>query len=342
MQLIEKNKNDFWDALIHKENPRSPGLFLQTWKWGELAEREGHKIVRLASFKGKTSAFQALLIRRPLPFGFSYLYCPRGPLYDSTQSFDALREEFFNFKTALHEAAAVHKAIFCILEPPMHFANGEPRALLQDAPIISSSKHIQPHATRIIDLKKSSVELQSQLKPKTRYNIKVAARSGVFIKEEKNIDKFVSLLKDTAARDKFHLHERSHYELMAKLFRGRERRDVRIKTFFAYKNQVPIGTVMILFHFPFAYYLHGAFDYHYRALMAPFLLQWHVIELAKKQKFIFYDLWGIDEKRWPGVTRFKEGFGGAEARLPGTFDMVFHPSFYRLYQNAVRLKNVLS
>jgi len=46
----------------------------------------------------------------------------------------------------------------------------------------------------------------------------------------------------------------------------------------------------------------------------------------------FYDFWGIDEEKWPGVTRFKKGFNGRETIYPGAYDLVFQPLWYKVYK----------
>jgi lipid II:glycine glycyltransferase (peptidoglycan interpeptide bridge formation enzyme) len=72
--------------------------------------------------------------------------------------------------------------------------------------------------------------------------------------------------------------------------------------------------------------------------MGPHLLQWEEIRLVKKQGYRFYDFWGIDEKKWPGVTRFKMGFGGETVTYPGTFDLVFDKFWYQLYNLGKKIK----
>ncbi len=71
--------------------------------------------------------------------------------------------------------------------------------------------------------------------------------------------------------------------------------------------------------------------------MATHFLQWQAISEAKKLDMKYYDFWGIDEKKWPGVTRFKKGFGGQEIIYPGTFDLIFQPLWYQAYNLARRV-----
>ena len=51
--------------------------------------------------------------------------------------------------------------------------------------------------------------------------------------------------------------------------------------------------------------LHGASDWDYRALKATNLAQWARIKTAKAMGAKRIDFWGIDEKKWSGITAFK-------------------------------------
>ena len=81
-----------------------------------------------------------------------------------------------------------------------------------------------------------------------------------------------------------------------------------------------------------ATYLHGASGSFHRDVMAPYILHWRIMQDAKQHGFKKYDLWGIDEERWPGVTRFKTGFGGTVVEYPKSIDIVFRPMWYKAYR----------
>jgi lipid II:glycine glycyltransferase (peptidoglycan interpeptide bridge formation enzyme) len=66
--------------------------------------------------------------------------------------------------------------------------------------------------------------------------------------------------------------------------------------------------------------------------MAPYLLHWQIMKEGKSSGYKYYDLNGVDEQKWPGVTRFKLGFGGAIINYPGTFDLVFNKTWYNVYK----------
>ena len=341
MQLIEKNTKNFWNELINQNNENGDGFFIQSWPWGQFQKKFSRKVFYLAEFKNKKPLFQSVIIKHPLPFGKNYLYCPRGPIIDRKLDFDGLKKIFLNFIETIYTIAHEETAIFFKLEPPQNWSQPNFQKLLQETRFNISDKSIQPNQTILLDLKKSELEIQSKLKPKTRYNIKLALRHNVSIKEEGELEKFWSLLNQTAKRDKFKTHPKAYYQQLIESFPQKHSKGPFVKLFFAQQNQRTIASALYMFHFPVVYYLHGAFDYNYRALMAPFLLHWKVIREAKAKGFTTYDFWGIDSKRWPGVTRFKEGFGGKTVQFPGSFDLVFDQRFYKLYQTAQKLKRLL-
>jgi len=98
-----------------------------------------------------------------------------------------------------------------------------------------------------------------------------------------------------------------------------------------YKNKI-IAANLLVFFGKRATYLHGGADYKYRKVMAPHLLQWTQIQEAKKRGYDEYDFWGIDEKNWPGLTRFKKSFQGEEFEYPQGKDFLLRDFWYKLYR----------
>jgi lipid II:glycine glycyltransferase (peptidoglycan interpeptide bridge formation enzyme) len=98
----------------------------------------------------------------------------------------------------------------------------------------------------------------------------------------------------------------------------------------------PIAGVIMLEHGRTVHYLHGAMDREQRALMAPHLMHWKLMQRYKQLGFHWYDFWGIDPVQWPGVTRFKLGFGAKAVEYPGAFDVVLKPFWRWLYNWAPR------
>lgn len=332
MSTVSANQKEEWDQFVIANN----GSFLQSWSWGEFQESLGRRIWRL-----EISGLKALVIKHNLPLGKNYLYCPRGPIVQRTTN---NKQRTINlFLDQVTKITKKEKSIFFKIEPDNKDDRDSPSETILGTRIVSeglslfrSSKQIQPAKTLILDITKSEKELLSQLHQKTRYNIRLAQRKGVIIEPANDngaTDTFLDLLEQTAKRDKFHLHPKEYYQKMLEVL-GQEG---MIKLFLAkYQNKI-VAANLICFFGQTATYLHGASDYNFHQLMAPHFLQWRAISQAKSQGLKYYDFWGIDEKKWPGVTRFKKGFAGEKIIYPGSFDSIFQPWWYRLYNLARRI-----
>ncbi len=197
---------------------------------------------------------------------------------------------------------------------------------------VKKSSDVQPRRTIILDLSVSEQELLRVMHPKTRYNIRLSQRKGVSVRQAKKTEakQWLELLATTAKRDGFRPHSAQYYQQMLAID--------WIKMFFAVWQGHILAAGIFSFWGNAVVYLHGASANVHRSVMAPYALHWHLIKLAKESGKRFYDFYGIDERKWPGVTRFKRGFGGQEVAYPGTFDWVFNPKVYYLYQVGKLLK----
>lgn len=304
-----KNKED-WDRFI----VRHSGSFLHSWQWGELQKAMGRRIWRLAG-----ADFQALIVEHKLPLAKSYLYCPRGPIGPCHDV-----DVFWSQAMAL---ARREKAVFFKIEAI------EQRFLPKHR--VKAVKQLQPSQTVILDLHLSEDELLKQMHSKTRYNIRLAERRGVTVKEgsSKDLDVFLALLQQTSKRDAFHIHDSAYYHRLMQIL-GAD----TAKLFLAEHDGRVAAAQVCIFFGGAAVYAHGASDYAQRAVMAPYLLHWHALLEAKRLGLKRYDLWGIDERNWSSLTRFKRGFGGREVRYPETCDVVCRPVWHAAYRAARRLR----
>jgi len=306
-----------WNEALLAVPPYS-GQFLHSWEWGEFLKARGKEMARLGS-----DAALMMLVRERLPFGREYLYAPKGPV---PRSEGAAWDE----SLAVVRERAVGKTIFFRFEP-----SKSPERAQRVAPT-------QPEQTILINLEQSENELLAAMHEKTRYNLRLAERRGVRcdLAGAEASEIFWKLLQETASRDRFSTHERAHYEKLLEAFGGdpaaRERATARVLV--AYFEGQPVAANLLVFFGGVVTYLHGASGNAHRNVMAPFLLHWEAMRLAKRFGYHFYDLWGIDEKRWPGLTRFKRGFGGEEVASSGTWELPLNRFWYTLYSLAKRLR----
>jgi len=289
--------------------------FLQSSAWTDFQKSLGRKTWQMDS---------ALIIKNDLLFGKSYLYSPRlRP--DAHRDFGG-QARFEDWINRVKKIAKDEKAIFLKLE----FEDSADKKILKKFGF-RKSQNIQPQKTLILDITKPEEELLKQMHSKTRYNIRLAKKKNIEIKKDKNkFEEFWRLLQQTTKRDGFRPHPKEYYRKMLEVS--------RVELFVAEYQGKVIAANIVVFYRKTAIYLHGASDYKYRNLMTPHLLQWKQIKEAKKQGCSEYDFWGINEKKWPGVTRFKKGFNGKEVIYPGAYDLVFQPIWYKIYQLARKFR----
>lgn len=317
MQIInitdKRQLNDFIGS-------QTKSQFLQSWQWGEFQKEVSGTVWRIGVIEddGRLLA-SAKLVKKQLPMGRSYFYCGRGPVMGDTKRSALIMNELFK---TIKDFAVEEGAMFLRFEPISEFKISDFNFS------ISQTIDVQPSQTLILDLTKSEEEVLQGMHQKTRYNIRLAEKKGVKIIEAgaDRFEEFWQLLASTGDRDNFNLHGRSYYQAMLKTDNS------FVKLLFAeYKGKLLTGNLVVFFG-DTATYIHGGSSNENREVMAPYALQWHTIKLAKQAGFKYYDFHGIDEIKWPGVTRFKMGYGGQIVKYPGTFDLVYDDAWYSIYK----------
>lgn len=169
-------------------------------------------------------------------------------------------------------------------------------------------KFITPY-TAVIDLTKNIEDILSEMKPKWRYNIKVAAKKDIVVKivekSEKNISDFYSIMNETTSRDNFSWNTLEYYSKFLHIISESE-------LILAYKDWIVIAWGIFVFskEETIYYYWASTSRKEYRNLMAPYAVQFLAIQEAKNRKSKIYDFlwiatpWDINsELSW--VTDFK-------------------------------------
>lgn len=313
-----EQEKDKWNLFV-AENATNGGL-LQSWQWGELAKKERQKIWPLTLKEEDRILAVALVIKENLPFKRNCFYLPRGPIVEKSilapGNLQKILEISKIFLEELKKIGGEEKAMVIRFDLPFAQDKIFSNLNLAKLGLQRSYKDIQPRTTLVLDLRKTEEELLAQMKSKTRYNIGLAEKKNIEIKifsltenqAEEGLSSFFQLLSETAKRDNFSLHPRSHYQNL--LETG------LVKLFLAYYQEEAIAGIMVGFFGKTAVYLHGASAFQRRQLMAPYLLQWQAIKFAKENNFSAYDFGGIkseknlrsNQKIWVGLTRFKTGF----------------------------------
>ena len=183
------------------------------------------------------------------------------------------------------------------------------------------------------------------MKPKTRYNVRLAQKKGVEIEYAgiEGLDRFIELIAVTAERDGFYMHAKDRYAAILEKLQGEN-----CRAFFAFAkhNWRDLAANIMVDAFGTRTYLHGASSNESREVMAPYALHFALMEDAFAKGLSHYDFWGVapedaDEKHdWAGITRFKLGFGGSRVNMPGTFDVPMSSMKYSFYKIARKLRGL--
>ena len=308
---------------------------LQKWEWGNFKEKYGWKAKRFGVEADNKFVYAFQVLVKKLPLGFSFFYYPLGSLPN-----EKILKEILN---KLKELAKEEKAIFLQLDIVQEKNNLREKELFEQS-FVKSFEEIQPKNTLLLALTQSEEEILKQMKPKGRYNIKVAQKHGVKVKEIKSLEDFKDYQKlheETVKRDK--ISARS-FEYLKDLFSTLRENDLGTAFIAYYKNE-PISGIIASLAGERATYMYGASTDNYRHVMAAYLLQWEAIKYAKVRGAKVYDFFGIaptddPNHQWAGITRFKKQFGGQEIESLGSYDLVFKPLWYNLFKVVMKLRKI--
>jgi peptidoglycan pentaglycine glycine transferase (the first glycine) len=310
-----------WDALVAAH---PAGGFMQSWAWSAFKELEGYQVVRLGVVDGGRLRGGALAYAFPSTAEAGLVAVPDGPLLDwaapdATETFQAL-------VGVLCRAAPARRAVVLRIEPRLPApadAAAEPVALrgLPRAPV-----DLVPDETLEVDLGPEPAMLAA-MRPKGRYNIRVAARHGVEVAssvDPADVHALYAVLEETAGYHGFLLEPKSFFiNLALALFPTMGR-----LTFARYKG-VTLAAALTVRHGGTVTYLYGGHLPLFPHVMASYALHWHVMREAAADGYRVYDLYAYVppdrlDHPYAGFSRFKEKLGGRHVRRLGSRDLVFY------------------
>lgn len=317
---------------------------LQSWEWGEVKAQTGwaaHRLLWTQPGSAVPVAAASLLLRRVnrLPWGVAYV--PKGPALDWA---DPAAVELA--LAGVEAAARQRRAIFVKIDPdvdPASSAGQQLTAALQRRGWQPSPEQIQFRNTALLDLTAGEEALLAAMKPKWRYNIRLAERRGVQVRVggPADLPTFYALYAETGQRDGFIVRPFEYYRQTWERFMQPAEGEAPWAALLLAEVEGDAVAGLILFGFGgTAWYMYGASSERQRNLMPNHLLQWEAMRLAAGRGCAIYDLWGApdvleeSDPMW-GVWRFKEGFGAQFAPHIGAWDFPASPLLYRLYTQAM-------
>ncbi len=172
------------------------------------------------------------------------------------------------------------------------------------------------------------------MKSKTRYNIRLAGRKGITVREgtPEDFAAIATMYEETATRDGFTIRPLPYYlDAWQSLYDA----GMAMPLIAEYEG-APVAAVVLVRFGQRTVYMYGASSERERQRMPNYLLQWEAIRWAKEQGSTVYDFWGApsefveDDPLW-GVWRFKDGFQGDVVWHIGAWDYPARPLLYTAY-----------
>ena len=306
--------------------------FQQSLEWAKVKISWKHEVILAEDNSGKIVGSLMVWIRKIPIFG-NIMYSARGPVCD-IHNMEVLKQ----LSEGIQQLAKKYNAIVMRMEPDIVSSDETFRNIMIDLgyQIKDDAKNfreeIQPrYVFRLNTKNKTEEELFKNLHSKTRYNVRLATKKGVVIKEgtRDDLKVFHKIMVTTGIRDGFITRPLEYFERMYDCLGEKH-----MKLLMAYYNDEPISGVIVIMYGNKTWYLYGASSNEHRNLMPNYLLQWEMVKIALANKSDIYDLRGVPgiADNSNGLYRFKKGFGAEYTEFIGEVYMEFKPFRYRLYK----------
>jgi lipid II:glycine glycyltransferase (peptidoglycan interpeptide bridge formation enzyme) len=318
---------------------------LQGWEWGRIKAQTGWRATRRVLFDETDKPLAALqfLDRQLLPFvPLRIGYVPKGPVvdWDNMRAVEATLAE-------VEGIAKRHNCIFVKIDPDVDETSAQGirlRHLLRQRAWRASQEQIQFKNTAFTGLTGDEDGLLARLKSKWRYNIRLAERRGITVREgtEADLAAFYRLYAETGARDGFLIRPYAYYCTTWRSYLAAEQEadnpagGALLLAEHA-EEDAPVAGIFVMRYGDTAWYFYGASSERRRRDMPNYLLQWEALRWARARGCTRYDWWGAPaelhdpDDSLQGVWQFKQGFDAEFAPHIGAWDYAPVPRLYRLY-----------
>lgn len=325
---IENQHQETWEKLV-AENPA--GGFHQSFEWANFKELETWSIHKIGIFNQNHQLIGGAIVHKfYFPEKTNFINIPEAPILNWNNE-EELFWQWRLLETTLHKITDTSKdqlTTHIRIEPRTPHI---PEWLLST--FTKTHLNLQPRHTQQLDLAPSASEILAQMKPKCRYNIRLAQKNNIQIKKITDISKadlklFYDLYSETTTRNKF---EQKDFHFFQNFLAGCH----PITTLYlAYHENNPLAAALVINHGSRVTYMYGASSNTNRNLMPTYLLHWQIIQDSKNSGHTQYDLWGTCAENdptheWAGLTKFKKQFGGNSLNFIGAYDQVLQKDAYQ-------------
>jgi len=347
MKLVDESNIDKYKEFLSKHDRCN---FQQSIEWAKVKVSWKNEIVIVEDSNNQIIGALSVLIRKIPIFG-NLMYSARGPVCDIHD-----KKVLEELTEGLRELSKKYKAFVLKIEPDIKNEDEKFREIVSsigykikdDAKTFDDA--IQPRYVFRLDIKdKTEDEIFNNFHQKTRYNIRLAIKKGVEIREgtREDLKVFHEIMVVTGKRDEFGIRPLEYFEKMYDELVS----DGYMKLMMAYHEGKAISGIINIIYGNKVWYLYGASSNEHRNLMPNYLLQWEMIKCAienKKDMYDFRGVAGVVDETHPqyGLYRFKKGFGAEFTEFIGEIYISFKPFVYWLYKISEkifkRLRGIMS
>jgi lipid II:glycine glycyltransferase (peptidoglycan interpeptide bridge formation enzyme) len=197
--------------------------------------------------------------------------------------------------------------------------------------------------SHVVDIAGAEADILARMKPKTRYNIRLAERREVSVEKMSTamLLAFYDLYGQTARRQGFTVCPYTYFETCFSVSESNVQAP-NLLLLFARRGSDLLAGGIFAASCKTLHYLFGASSQDHRNLMGPYALHWAAIREGRALGCRRYDMGAISpgkDSRHPfyGLYRFKTGFGGDTVRRNGSWDYPLNHEAYAAYRNAETL-----
>lgn len=325
---------------IEHFNRINSSSFMQSWAWGEMQERLGHQVARLALVEDDRIVGIGQVIKMRSKRG-SLLFVPHGPLCTEQNP------EWLKLFVEHCKMLAKKEGFWYIRFAPLDLDTPENRQQFKNLGFHQAPLHLTTENSWMLSLAPSEEELINAMRKTTRYSIRKASKDGAYVEwrdDEAAVEEFWTVNRETVEREKFASFSKNFTVEELRAF-VKEKNAAFIFGKVHGSNDI-IAAALILFTKSSGFYHQGA-SVHSKIPVA-YLVQWEAILEAKRRGCDTYNFWGIaatDDPAhpWSGLTLFKKGFGGYQLNYVPEQDLAVSPLYWFTYffEKRIRAKRHL-
>ena len=273
-----------------QNNPKTN--FMQSPEWARVKTEWKNEFITVEDKNGNIKGTMSILLRKVPFINRHIMYAPRGFVCDVHD-----KETLKELTTKAQEIAKKYRAFIFRLDPDVLQSDEEFKKIITELGyktkknIKNIGQVLQPKYVFRLNVKdKTEEELLQSFESKTRYNIRLAGRKGVTVRQGTSDDLkiFYDIMKTTGSRDDFFIRPLSYFQ---KIYDEMGEKHARI--YIAEFEGEPIAATMPIYYGNKVWYLYGGSSNKHRNLMPNYLIQWEMIKWALEEKCDWYDFRGV-------------------------------------------------